>query len=279
MDTAVRAYSTQPVLCVVPLPPALPALRAAPLAPRCPAAAPRSLSDHPVRTGVCSVFEQRFPDAITACREQGCAAAGKDATSTSTAFPSWVMDGKAGLQGFAGSGQGGTNGPWASTAFEGGTRGGTPLVLYKKGQAGALRSVVTSPLDNFMEATIASPATGLFADAESKVSAAGVFASITHIPAGYTHPTVLVGAHGGPTPALMAWGDVLLAKTGKTRTNYANHPTDLSLTHLGYCARSGIALRSNSPMSPCCEETETAALVAVRRDGQWRLVPLSLCAP
>ncbi len=151
------------------------------------------------------------------------------------------MDGKAGLQGFAGSGQAATNGPWASTAFGGGTRGGTPLVLYKKGQAGALRSVVTSPLDNFMEATIASPATGLFADGESKVSAAGVFASITHIPAGYTHPTVLVGAHGGPTPALMAWGDVLLAKTGKTRTNYANHPTDLSLTHLGYCARSGIA--------------------------------------
>jgi hypothetical protein len=27
---------------------------------------------------------------------------------------------------------------------------------------------------------------------------------------------------------------VLLASTGKTRTNYANHPTDLSLTHIGY---------------------------------------------
>ena len=62
---------------------------------------------------------------------------------------------------------------------------------------------------------------------------------MTEIPAGYAHPTVLVGAHGGPTPALMAWGDVLLAKTGKTRTNYANHPTDLSLTHIGYWTDNG----------------------------------------
>jgi hypothetical protein len=150
------------------------------------------------------------------------------------------MDDEAGLHGFAGRGQSGNNGPWASTEFEGGTRGGTPLVLYKKGDGGALRSIVMSPLDNFMEATIVSPATALFEDKGSKkVSAAGVFASITEIPAGYAHPTVLVGAHGGPTPALMAWGDVLLAKTGKTRTNYADHPTDLSLTHLGYWTDNG----------------------------------------
>ena len=125
---------------------------------------------------------------------------------------------------------------------QGGTRGGTPLVLYKKADGGdgaALRSVVMSPLDNFMAATIASPAARLFKDEESRISAAGVFASITEIPAGYTHPTVLVGAHGGPTPALMAWGDVLLAKTGKTRTNYADHPTDLSLTHIGYWTDNG----------------------------------------
>ena len=100
------------------------------------------------------------------------------------------MDDTAGLHTFAGKGQGAINGPWASTDFMGGTRGGTPLVLYKKGASDVLRSVVMSPLDNFMAATIASPATGLFEDKESKISAAGVFASITEIPAGYAHPTV-----------------------------------------------------------------------------------------
>ena len=32
---------------------------------------------------------------------------------------------------------------------------------------------------------------------------------------------------------------MLLARTGKTRTNYANHPTDLSLTHIGYWTDNG----------------------------------------
>ncbi len=177
-----------------------------------------------------SGFEQIFPSAITGAASQHAA------VSVSTAFPSWLMDDTAGLHGFAGQGQGATNGPWASTDFYGGTKGGIPLVLYKKtvGSDRGLRSVVTSPLNNFMAATIASPEPHLFGNSSGKISAAGLFASVTEIPAGYTHPTVLVGAHGGPTPALMAWGDILLASTGKTRTNYANHPTDVSLTHIGY---------------------------------------------
>ena len=75
--------------------------------------------------------------------------------------------------------QGAKTGPWSATDFEGGTRGGTPLVLYKKGSAGALRTVVMSPLDNFMAATIASPATDLFVGADqTMVSAAGVFVAV-----------------------------------------------------------------------------------------------------
>ena len=178
-----------------------------------------------------SGFEQIFPSGITGAATQ------TSATTVNTAFPTWVMDDTAGLHGFAGQDQGATNGPWASTDFFGGTKGGVPLVLYKKAKGGggnALRSVVTSPLDNFMAATIASPEPQLFSHSSNKFSAAGLFASITEIPAGYRHPTILVGAHGGPTPALMEWGDVLLAYTGKARTNYANHPTDLSLTHIGY---------------------------------------------
>jgi hypothetical protein len=175
------------------------------------------------------VFEQIFPSAITGAASQ------QSAVSVSTAFPSWVMDDTAGLYGFAGKEQGETHGPWASTDFFGGTKGGIPLVLYKSAANGRdLRSVVMSPLNNFMATTIASPEPHLFGQSGANISAAGLFASVTGIPAGYTHPTVLVGAHGGPTPALMEWGDILLANTGKTRTNYANHPTDLSLTHIGY---------------------------------------------
>lgn len=226
MQTTFRAYSEKSMLCVQAF---------AHLSPNV------CIFHHSLGARMCyglSGFEQKFPSAITGAASQ------RAAVSVSTAFPSWVMDDTAGLHGFAGKGQGATNGPWASTNFHGGVQGGVPLVLYKNASSGSgLRSVVMSPLDNFMAATIASPEPHLFGNGGGNISAAGLFASVTEIPAGYTHPTVLVGAHGGPTPALLAWGDILLANTGKTRTNYANHPTDLSLTHIGYWTG---AIRSTS---------------------------------
>jgi hypothetical protein len=214
------------------------------------------------------VFEQSFPEGFTTGPAPDCEGqeACKGAKITlSTAFPSWKMQGDAELSCFAGSSQSTNHGPWNGGHFGGGVSGGAPLVLFKqeggkvaaasqqqqqqqRGAAGqSLRSVVMSPLDNFMATAFDSPSSnwgaamspqerrrggGGGAGEAVSVSASGVLATVTHIPAGFTHPTVLVGGRG-VNSALMDWGDVLLKSGGKTRTQM-DHPTDRSLTHLGY---------------------------------------------
>ena len=72
---------------------------------------------------------------------------------------------------------------------------------------------------------------------EGTISASGLLASVEQIPEKFSHPTVLVGGRG-VSSALMDWGDVLLAKGGKRRTPL-DHPTDKSLTHIGYWTDNG----------------------------------------
>lgn len=128
-------------------------------------------------------------------------------------------------------------GRWHGGKFGGGTTGGSPLVLYKaqpaaggRGVGGApasapapapsassnakYRSIVMSPMDNFMAGALEHPAAILSGEGEDAYSVGGLFATLTEVPAGYTHPTVLVGGHG-ISSAVMDWGDVLLKKTRK----------------------------------------------------------------
>ena len=100
---------------------------------------------------------------------------------------------------------------------------------------GAMRSAVLSPLSNLMAAGAALPSRGTRGAAA--VGALGVLGSVARYPAGFTHQAVLT-AGLRPTAAIMAWGDVLLARGGKTRTELP-HPTDISLNTLGYWTDNG----------------------------------------
>ena len=195
------------------------------------------------------VFEQSFPMGITDAAKGG-------NHDVSTAFPAWEMKGD--LQGLTSNGQrAGVKGAFGTSSFGGGISGGSPLALFRGGGDKGIRSVVMSPLDNFVAGALSSPSKNFGAagsDDEahtksSRVSAAGVLGSVKSIPAGFSHPTVLVGGHGIDS-ALLDWGDVLLKKGKKTRTDFLSHPTDRSLTELGYWTDNGAWCHLNISRQP-----------------------------
>ena len=102
------------------------------------------------------------------------------------------------------------------------------------------RCVVTSPFGNFMASSFDVPSKLLGGHGAPKFAACGVLGSVTTIPAGFSHSTVLVGGRGVAS-TLMDWGDVVLLKGGKHRT-VLDHPTDVSLTHIGYWTASRLLL-------------------------------------
>ena len=90
------------------------------------------------------------------------------------------------------------------------------------------RAVAVAPLGNFMAAGSC---------AENAEAAFGLFSSVTTVPAGFSHATVVVAGRG-VAATLSEVGARLLAKGGKTKTKL-QHPTDLSLTSLGYWTDNG----------------------------------------
>ena len=71
-----------------------------------------------------------------------------------------------------------------------------------------------SPASSFMVGGLAPCGTG----ADVGTVCAGVRASYPYIPAGFGYDTLLVaGAGDGVAAAAMRWGDILLARYGRTR--------------------------------------------------------------
>jgi len=95
--------------------------------------------------------------------------------------------------------------------------------------AAITRALALAPLTNFMSAG---------ASTVHGTSAWGLFASVEVVEAGFKHATALVGGHG-VSRTLGALGDLLLKKGNKTRTILIDHPTDKSLTSLGYWTDNG----------------------------------------
>ena len=102
------------------------------------------------------VFEQAYPGGAEGTRPSS--GKGSDKERLGSFFPSWSRastDTVSSLQTFAGTGQEGVaGGPWPTAHYNGGVRGGAPLVIYRperqNGRTVAPRAVVMSPLDNFM---------------------------------------------------------------------------------------------------------------------------------
>lgn len=112
-----------------------------------------------------------------------------------------------------------------------GITGTAPLVVFDEQLAS---SVVLSPFSNFMAASQSVDETLLHGGALSY----GVMGNVSSVPAGYELETGLVLSHGGISAAMMAWGDILLERYGKTRDG-AWDGRDVTLQYLGYSTDNG----------------------------------------
>jgi len=112
-----------------------------------------------------------------------------------------------------------------------GITGTAPLVIFDEQLSS---SVVLSPFSNFMAASQSVDETLLHGGTLSY----GVMGNVSAVPAGYELETVLVLSRGGISAAMMAWGDVLLERYGKTRDG-AWDGRDVTLQYLGYSTDNG----------------------------------------
>ena len=103
-----------------------------------------------------------------------------------------------------------------------GAAGLTPFVLYSKSG----RAAVMSPAENFfvgIHSTVGSLTPG-------RLLQAGIKATVTSLPVNFSHSTILFAGHG-MNDTLVGFGDVLLAKSGKSRVDPYD---DFILSHLGH---------------------------------------------
>lgn len=128
------------------------------------------------------------------------------------------------------------NGARGLDEMVGGLYGGAPLMLFDA-SSDNLRSLVLSPLSNFKVGFQSRPA-ALGGDL-----AAGVHGRVLSLPPGFEHSTLLsVGA--GVNAGLLAWGDTLLSRYGKTR--YIGSNGDIASTLLAYTSDTGAAYWYNT---------------------------------
>jgi hypothetical protein len=102
---------------------------------------------------------------------------------------------------------------------------GTPLVLYS--QSGA--SMIISPVSAMMTSQV------VFAGLVGTSMGVGHNAMVTEVPAGWTQETLLVGG-SSVNATVMAWGDLLLQRSGKARTP---PDADLIISTLGWWSDNG----------------------------------------
>ena len=117
----------------------------------------------------------------------------------------------------------GHTGVWdASAPAASGLRGtsGTPLVLFSPNGS----ALIMSPVSGMMTAQI------VFAGAVGTALGVGHNGAVTEVPAGWTQESLLVGG-GSVNATVMAWGDILLARSGKHRTVAG---TDVVISTLGW---------------------------------------------
>lgn len=108
--------------------------------------------------------------------------------------------------------------------YRGGTAG--PLVLFDR--SGRV-SATLSPFSSFMSSSLSLSPDG------SQLQF-GVVGSMQSIPAGYSVETIAVFDDGGVSEGVLAWGDALLTRYGKTREAYKG---EFLLQYLGYSTDGG----------------------------------------
>jgi len=106
-----------------------------------------------------------------------------------------------------------------------GSQSGAPLALFDA----ARNTVVISPASDFMTAQLA------FGRTVGGRLGSGFNGRLTSVPAGWAYDTLIV-AGAGVTSTVKAWGDIMLARGGKTR---APAGSDIIISTLGWWSDNG----------------------------------------
>ena len=180
------------------------------------------------------VFVQSFPQGLS-----GMAVNGGDSKDLATAFPVFNFTADAG-KAFLTWPEcmcSGATGLWTAAGVKSAgltDDGGSPLVLFDA----AATTVVLSPYSGFMTANI-----GTYKAVQGALGA-GYNGMLQSVPAGHAHYTLLLGGQG-VNNTVMAFGDMLLARSGKHRTR---PDADLIVSTLGYWTDNGaFYCKSSSP--------------------------------
>jgi hypothetical protein len=148
---------------------------------------------------------------------------------------------------------------------------GLPLLLFNK----SLHSLVVSPITNFFTAVHttrhcdagSTATTATTTGPPNQCMRAGIKCSVRSLPANFTHDTIL-HAGVGLQSTMLSWGDILLARGGKTRVDPYK---DLVLSNVGYWTDHGAAYYGSHRGFNNSED----ALKAVQVDAKQRGVPLN----
>jgi hypothetical protein len=166
------------------------------------------------------VFGQTFPSGLTGM-------SGGDEGGLSTGFPVFgaargdLKDATTGYLTWSGGMSTGRTGVWTDSGLRNGNFGpqSGPIAIYD-----ATSAFVVSPLSNFMTANLN------FCHLVNMSLGSGLGGEVTEVPAGWTMETIVVGG-AGVTSTMIAWGDALLLRGGKTRTA---PDADIAVSTLGY---------------------------------------------
>lgn len=192
------------------------------------------------------IFQQAFPRGLAGMN------ASDNVDDVATGFPSFgpteMLNSTAvGFLSWSGDMSKGHHGLWNATSNNAqlGSESG-PLTLFDATGA----SVVLSPASGFMTAQLA------LASACGGALCAGHNGKVTDVPAGWTLETALVGGTG-INDTVMALGDLLLTRGGKTRTAA---DADLTISTLGWWSDNGAFYYYHTVPAKNMQQTVTDAL-------------------
>eukprot|EP01060_Flectonema_neradi_P036837 TRINITY_DN721_c0_g1_i13.p1 TRINITY_DN721_c0_g1~~TRINITY_DN721_c0_g1_i13.p1 ORF type:complete len:780 (+),score=134.53 TRINITY_DN721_c0_g1_i13:115-2454(+) len=142
--------------------------------------------------------------------------------------------------------------------FTGDAVTGNPALVYN----GNLRAAMIGPYNNFLT----SVHTTRNSSTDPTIFAAGVKGSISELKSGFCHTTIMAFGQGINGTAML-FGDALLQRSGKQRTNAKN---DFVLSNLGYWTDNGAYYYHQCPGFQNPEE----ALLAVKSEANKSDIPL-----
>jgi hypothetical protein len=203
---------------------------------------------YPARGAI--IFQQTFPAGLSRMAIGG---SGPD-DNLATAFP--VFDSNVtdlAYLTWKGCMCGGETGAWGTGKINFGREAG-PLVVYNAAAA----ALYLSPASGFMTGELA------FSRTTGNALGSGHNGMVTDVPAGWTYETLLLAGQG-INETMVAAGDVLLARTGKTRTA---PDADLIVSTLGWWSDNGAFYYYNSEPGKSMQETVVDSL------AEWTAIGL-----